>query len=59
MVGPHEHQVLPKNKGGSGGAMERALDLEPKDLSINTWELGDEHGHFSPWAQSARHVTED
>lgn len=36
MVGPHEHQVLPKNKGGSGGAMERALDLEPKDLSINT-----------------------
>lgn len=35
-VGPHEHQVLPKNKGGSGVAMEIALDLESKHLSINT-----------------------
>lgn len=48
MVGSHSHQLLPKNKRGSGGAMERALDLESKDLCINLCELDDDHGHFRP-----------
>lgn len=49
MMGSHSHQLLPKNKRGSSGTMERALDVESKDLCIiNLCELDDDHGHFCP-----------